>query len=250
MNKLISADLPRVLKSKMFFIVLILTVVMAVASVLTTFVESDQSEIIFLTSSCNLILFTGMMLPVFTGGLSVMVIAVEFSSGIIRNKFVMGHSRKNILCAWTLIYSFTTLITFIVYVAAFFITLGVTGVDLSSFDGSVIATNLLLVFCFWLKFQMFSLLMICIYPDAKTAVIVYLLNNCTMVPIILASMSDTQSTAMKVLSRFFIHGYTAAEGFSLAYEYDKPWLTAVCAIGLGVVYWLLARYYFEKKDLK
>ena len=240
MNKLISADLPRVLKSRMLLIVLILTVAMAVGSVFSAFVESNQSETVFLTSSCNLILFTGMMLPVFTGGLSAMIIAGEFSSGIIRNKFVMGHSRKNILCAWTLI----------VYVAAFFITLGVTGVDLSSFDGCVIATNLLLVFCFWLKFQMFSLLMICIYPDAKTAVIIYLLNTCTMVPIILASMSDTQSTAMKVLSRFFIHGYTAAEGFSLAYEYDKPWLTAVCAIGLGVVYWMRARYYYEKKDLK
>jgi len=250
MNKLISADLPKVLKSKMFYIVLVLTVIMASCSVLTTFVETDQSEIIFLTSSNNLILFTGMLMPVFTGGLSIMIIAGEFSSGIIRNKFIMGHSRKNILSAWTIIYSFTTLLTYIIYIGSFFITLGVTGVGLSSFDGGVIATNLLIVFCFWMKFQMFSLLMVCIYPDAKTAVICYILNNCTMVPLLLASMNDTESTVMKVLSRFFIYGYTASDNFSLAYETDKPWLTMICTLGLGAVYWLLARCYFEKKDLK
>ena len=42
MNKLISADLPRVLKSRMLLIVLILTVAMAVGSVLSAFVESNQ----------------------------------------------------------------------------------------------------------------------------------------------------------------------------------------------------------------
>ena len=91
--------------------------------------------------------------------------------------------------------------------------------------------------------------MVCIYPDAKTAVIVYILNNVTMVPLMLASMSDEKSKAVKFLSRIFIFGYTSGD-FTLLDKPDKPWLTALLITALGVVYFILALVYFRRKDLK
>ena len=143
----------------------------------------------------------------------------------------------------------TTLLTFAVYIGAYFAALAAFGADLSSADAGNVALNLLTLLLFSMKFQMFSFLMVCIYPDAKTAVIVYILNNVTMVPLMLASMSDKKSKAVKFLSRIFIFGYTSGD-FTLLDKPDKPWLTALLITALGVVYFILALVYFRRKDLK
>lgn len=249
MNKLISADVPRVLRSKITYIILLLVAFMAAASVFTTAIETDDRSMLFAVSSNNLSLFMGLMAPVFAGGLSIMLIATEFSSGVIRNKFVMGHRRSSILFSWCVIYSATTLLTFAVYIGTYFASLAAFGADLSSADAGNVAVNLLTLLLFSMKFQMFCFLMVCIYPDAKTAVIVYILNNITMVPLMLASMSDEKSKAVRFLSRIFIFGFTAGD-FTLLDEPDKPWLTAILITALAVIYFILALAYFRRKDLK
>ena len=249
MSKLIFADIPRVLRSKIFYIVLFITAFMAAASVLVTFADTDNKQMVFLVSSNNLAMFISILMPVFSGGLSIMLISGEFSSGIIRNKFIMGHRRPAVLLSWTVIYSLTTVLTYIVYVGSYLITLKAVGTDLSEFDTGVIAVNFLLIFLFLMKFQMFSLLMVCIYPDAKMSVITYLLNNLTMVPLLMFSINNADNKAVKFLSRIFIYGYIG-DGYSLITKPDKPWFSAVCILTLSVIYMVLAGLYFNKKDLK
>ena len=249
MNKLIMADLPRILRSKLIVIVALLTVFMAAASIFTVFSETDDKALIFHIGSNNLIMFMSIMMPVFSGGISIMLIAAEFSSGIIRNKFIMGHKRTDILLSWGIIYTITTLITYVLYIGTFFIGLLAVDADFTGVDAGNVMTNLLIIMLFVLKFQMFSFLMVCIYPDAKTAVICYLLNNCTMVPLMLLSLSDENSKGIKFLSRIFIFGYTNND-FTLASAPDKPWLTALLIIALSAVYCILAAAYFKRKDLK
>ena len=222
MSKLIFADLPRVFKSRLLCILLILVAVMAAASVFTIYVEEEEKQALFMLASNNIILFVSMLMPIFAGGLSIILISAEFSSGVIRNKIIMGHSRKDILLSWTVIYSLITLLTYIVYMGTFL-------------------TNILILFLFILKFQMFSMLMVCIYPDAKNAVIVYILNSMLNLPVMLLSMSENGVKVTKALSKVFLAAYSWADGFNLDTEPEKPCLT---------VYLILADVYFTKKDLK
>ena len=248
MNKLMSADIPRIIRSKILYAALLLTVFLGAASVLVVFTETDDKAAIFPIASNNLVMFLSMMLPIFSGGFSIMLIAGEFSSGVIRNKFIMGHSRTSILFSWCALYSVTTAVTFLLYIGTFFLTLNVIGAEMPSDMGTVFL-NIGVIFLFAMKFQMFSLLMVCIYPDAKMAVICYLLNNITMVPLMLLSMYDEDSAAIKFLSRIFIFGYTTGD-YTFLTKPDKPWLTAVCIVMLSVVYMILANACFKRKDLK
>lgn len=249
MNKLIMADLPRLLRSKLLWIVMLLTVFLAASSILTIFAETDDKTMIFHIGSNNLILFISMMMPIFSGGISILLIAAEFSSGVIRNKFIMGHKRTDILLSWGIIYTITTLLTYVLYIASFFIGLLIAGADFTGIDTGNVAANLLIIMLFMIKFQMFSFLMVCIYPDAKTAVICYILNNCTMIPLSLMLVADEKSKGVEFLSRIFIFGYTNGD-FTLASAPDKPWLTALLIIMLSAVYGILTVVYFKKKDLK
>ena len=108
--------------------------------------------------------------------------------------------------------------------------------------------NLLLILLFMLKFQMFSLLLACIYPDVKTAVICYLLSNASLIPIMLASVNEENNRTVRLLSRFFFVGFL--NDFQLDVTVSKPWLTALCVAALGVGYLLLALAYFKRKELK
>lgn len=250
MNKLIFADLPRVFRSKLLYILLMLMAVMAAASVFTVYVEEEEKQALFMVASNNIILFVSMLMPVFAGGLSIILISSEFSSGVIRNKFIMGHSRRDILLSWTVIYSLITLLTYIVYIGTFFISLAISGADFSQYDAGNVLLSILMLFLFMLKFQMFSMLMVCIYPDAKNAVIIYILNSMMNLPVMLLSMSENGAKVTKALSKFFLAAYSSADGFSLAAEPDKPLLTVVCILALSAVYLILANVYFAKKDLK
>lgn len=250
MSKLIFADLPRVFKSRLLCILLILVAVMAAASVFTIYVEEEEKQALFMLASNNIILFVSMLMPIFAGGLSIILISAEFSSGVIRNKIIMGHSRKDILLSWTVIYSLITLLTYIVYMGTFFISLAVAGADFSTCDAGTVVTNILILFLFILKFQMFSMLMVCIYPDAKNAVIVYILNSMLNLPVMLLSMSENGVKVTKALSKVFLAAYSWADGFNLDTEPEKPWLTVVCILALSAVYLILADVYFTKKDLK
>lgn len=248
MSKLLYADMPRVFKAKAFYLILLLAAVLGSVSVIMTYMDMDDESLLFMLSSNNLVLFLSMFIALFAGGLSMLLIAAEFSGGVIRNKFIMGHRRSSILFSWTLMYAFTTLLTFIVYFGSYFITLLAFGADMSRADAGAVVTNLFLIFLFMLKFQMFSMLMICIYPDAKTAVICYILSNMSTVPSILLSVGKGNEKITRVLSRFIFGGYV--NNFNLGAKTDKPWLTAICVVMLGMAYLLVANAYFKKKDLK
>ena len=115
MSKLIFADIPMVFKSKMLYIIFGLSAFLGFAIVLISYPETETPEELLALLYYNSSNFINMLMPILFGGVSIILISKEFSSGVIRNKVTMGHSRRNIILSWTVIYSLTTLITFILF---------------------------------------------------------------------------------------------------------------------------------------
>lgn len=249
MNKLVFADIPRVLRSKILYGILAFAAFTGIASVITALWEANDKTLLFSAASNSLVFFLSILLPVFSGGLSVLLIANEFSSGIIRNKLIMGHKRSQILFAWGFIYSLFTILTFILFSGVFFVTLLVVGTDFTGVDFGIVSINLLIILMFALKFQTLSFLMVCIYPDEKTAAITFLLNSLTIVPLMLVSLADKQSGIERFLSRIILFGYTSND-FTLTTAPNKPWLTILLIAVLSIVYMCLALILFKRKEIK
>ena len=248
MRDLLRADWPRALRSRCYRWILLFALFLGAGCVLICTVETNDRRLLLAEASNNLVMFLSMFMAVLSGALSVIAIAVEFSSGVIRNKCIIGHRRSHILFAWVLIYSMTTVLSFLAFFSAFFLALLCSGAALSQASAGAIAGNLLLILLFMLKFQMFSLLAVCIYPDVKTAVICYLLSNASLIPIMLASVDGENDEAVGLLSRFFFVGFL--NDFQLDATTAQPWLTALCVLSLGAGYLLLALAYFQRKELK
>lgn len=259
MNRLLGAEFPRAFKSKIFIISLILTAFMGFASVMTLFTSGEElpNAAMIATSSGNVVSFLSMLMPIYAGGVGIILTAGEFSSGIIRNKLIMGHSRKSIFCSWLIIYTVHTAVNFIAYFGGYFLAAAAFGIDLSILKFEAVAGNLAVMFFFMFKFMLFCMMLAMIYPDVKSAVISYMLNGLAAMPIMLIAMGNPDSKAVKILSRFFLYvslaegsGGNSSGSFNFLTCPDKPWLTIICTLGLGALYFLGGLKLFEKKEIK
>lgn len=259
MNRLLGAEFPRAFKSKIFIISLILTAFMGFASVMTLFTSGEDlpNAAMIATSSSNVVMFLTMLMPIYAGGVGIILTAGEFSSGIIRNKLIMGHSRLSIYCSWFIVYTAHTVLSFIAYFGGYFAASAIFGIDLSVLKFEAVAGNLAVMFFFMFKFMLFCMMLSMIYPDVKSAVISYMLNGLAAMPIMLIAMVNPGSKAVKIFSRFFIYvSLTEGSGNSMSSSLnflnapDKPWLTIICTLGLGALYFLGGLRLFEKKEIK
>lgn len=250
MSKLIFADIPRVFRSKILYLIFGLSAFLGFAMAFISYTGTEKPDELLTSLYYNSSNMISMLMPVLFGGVSIMLISKEFSSGIIRNKITMGHSRLNIVLSWAVIYSVTTLITFILFFSALWITAAAFGTDTSSLNAVNVIAELLVLLIFAIKFQLFSILMVCIYSDAKMAVICYLLNSLFIYPFMIFSMLDKYDFIIKAGSRINLCAWGINGSGLFLTEPDKPWLTILCSIGLGALYLVLANLYFSKKDLK
>ena len=101
MSKLIFADIPMVFKSKMLYIIFGLSAFLGFSIVLISYPETETPEELLALLYYNSSNFINMLMPILFGGVSIILISKEFSSGVIRNKVTMGHSRRNIILSWT-----------------------------------------------------------------------------------------------------------------------------------------------------
>ena len=250
MSKLIFADIPMVFKSKMLYIIFGLSAFLGFSIVLISYPETETPEKLLALLYYNSSNFINMLMPILFGGVSIILISKEFSSGVIRNKVTMGHSRRNIILSWTVIYSLTTLITFILFFSALWITAAAFGINTSSLNAENLITEHLIILIYAIKFQLFSIFMVCIYSDVKTTVICYLLNNLFILPFMIFSMSDEYDFIIRAGSRINLYAWAANGSGLFLTESDKPWLTILYSTGLGALYLVFANLYFSKKDLK
>lgn len=92
MFKLLNAGFSRLMKNKIFLGIVIITIIIALGLVLnrissSVFFENEIEPVL-----TNYILFIGFFIAIFTS----LFVGTEYSDGAIRNKIVVGHTRKNI----------------------------------------------------------------------------------------------------------------------------------------------------------
>lgn len=92
MYKLLNAGFSRLMKNKIFWGIVIITIIIALGLVLnrissSVFFENEIEPVL-----TNYILFIGFFIAIFTS----LFVGTEYSDGAIRNKIVVGHTRKNI----------------------------------------------------------------------------------------------------------------------------------------------------------
>ena len=92
MYKLLNAGFSRLMKNKIFWGIVIITIIIALGLVLNRISSSGFFENEIEPVLTNYILFIGFFIAIFTS----LFVGTEYSDGAIRNKIVVGHTRKNI----------------------------------------------------------------------------------------------------------------------------------------------------------
>ena len=138
MSKLLNADISRILKAKSLYYGMFITALLAVLFVL---LNKEDNLFASIPESGALVI-----LPFFIGSVIALNVSTEFTSGAIRNKLIIGHSRVNILLSWSVCFTIVTVLFFAVYETAAFVSASLLSYDLSAVHGDNVVKNLLLVF--------------------------------------------------------------------------------------------------------
>lgn len=250
MSKLFIADLPRIIKSKLFYILIALCIVVPMISVIANGLDmEDKSQLFMITSSEICVNMTSLM-PLFAGLFSAILIGKEFTKGVIRNKILVSKKRSSILIEWIIIHTIITLIFFMVILGSFALSILIMGGNFKGIDGKTLSLNLLIVLLYFIKFQLFSILVMTILPDEKMAVVLLVFNILIMIPFALLQSINGIAKAMSYISRVSYIGFVNQENFSLLVSPEKAWLSIIIIVAMCVGYLIAAFKIFNKKDIK
>ena len=103
MSKLLRADLSVLFRSKLFYGMIALCIFLPTVTNLAVYLSEPGASL--LVPSVTLTMFLSIFVGIFIGGLTLILISAEFTSGEIRNKLIMGHKRSNIFFSWIIVYS-------------------------------------------------------------------------------------------------------------------------------------------------
>ena len=109
MSRLLCADMSRIFRAKNFYCGMLGSALLAVV-----FVILNREDNVFASIPESAAL---LILPIFLGSVIALNISTEFTSGAIRNKLIIGHSRLNILLSWSVCFVLAALAFFAVYEA-------------------------------------------------------------------------------------------------------------------------------------
>ena len=250
MSKLFVADLPRIFKSKLFYILAAIAIIFPAISAIANYTQLEEKEMVLTIASSELCVNMTSLLAVFAGLFSAILIGKEFSKGVIRNKILVTKKRSSILISWTIIYVITTMIYFVLLFGSLFLTLAIMGTSFKGFDGKALSMNLLIIFLYMIKFQLFSILAMCIFPDEKMAGALVVFNILTMIPLALLQNVKSLAKIMSYVSRISYIGFVNQDEFSMMVQPDKAWLTIAIIVVMSVGYMIAAIKIFNKKDIK
>lgn len=137
MNKLLNAGFERLRKNKLFWLLTIFSIVLALFMIYTrysdmkTYGDVIEVEQIMLNYST----IAGIVIAIFTS----LFLGAEYSDGAIRNKISIGHKRSSIYLSNLLITSITSLFSYILFI----VTAAIIGIPL--FGGITISISKLLM---------------------------------------------------------------------------------------------------------
>ena len=240
MSKILYADFARLFKLKIFYCGLILS---AVVAIIFDLVNTEEKMFVGTPEAGPLYL-----LPMLIAAALCLCIGPEFTNGAVRNKIIIGHSRKNIFCSWAITFSFVAVIYFIAYEATAFIGALALGFDLSVFEADNISVNLLLCICLLVSNMFFSLFICVLVSDSKSIAVLFLLQEPPMIVSTMLFELYPDSKLLDFAGRFFPQSQTNV--LNIALMPDKPWLTVICTLSVTLLMFFAGLAYFEKKDLK
>ena len=240
MSKLLNADMSRILKAKSLYYGMFITALLAV---LFVFLNKEDNVFVSIPESGALVI-----LPFFIGSVIALNVSTEFTSGAIRNKLIIGHSRVNILLSWSVCFTIVTVLFFAVYETAAFVSASLLSYDLSAVHGDNVVKNLLLVFILVLSNIFMSMLICVIIEDVRSVAVMFLIQFSLMLFSTLGYEALAENETAELIFRFFPQGQMNV--MSILTAPDKPWLTAICAMSAGAAMLILSIVYFRKHDMK
>ena len=250
MSRLFMADLPRVFKSKLFYILAALAIAVPAISVIANGLDlEDKSQLFMITSSEICVNMTSLM-PLFAGLFSAILIGKEFSKGVIRNKILVSKKRSSILIEWIIIHVIVTIIFFMLIIASFVLSILIMGGNFKGIDGKALSLNLLIMLLYFIKFQLFSILIMAIIPDEKMSAALVVFNILIMIPFALLQSIKGIAKMMSYISRVSYIGFVNQDNFSMVVSPEKAWLSILIIVVMCVGYFVAAYKIFNKKDIK
>ena len=240
MSKLLNADMSRIFKSRSLYFGMLISALLAV--VFTVLNKKDNDFASIPEGGALLIL------PVMIGAVIALNVSTEFTSGTIRNKLIIGHSRVKILLSWAICFTVVTLLFFALYEGTAFAMANILSYDLSMLKAGIVAENLFLVFLLVLSNIYMSLFICIVVEDVRSAAIMFITQFSLLLISTFVSEALEDSKAADIVFRFFPQGQLSY--LSILTAPDRPWLTAVCASVTGTAMILLSIAYFRKHDMK
>ncbi|MBQ3940898.1 MAG: hypothetical protein II723_07285 [Oscillospiraceae bacterium] len=246
MSKLLSADFARLFMSKTFRIIMVICFAMGPLFNLVNMSGSDQKTLAGSVEPGVLFLLPMMLTAVM--GLNVVS---EFTNGSIRNKIMIGHSRRAICFSWIIVYTAVMLTMFAVFFGTAFLSGRLMGFDMAGIEAGKLAANTGVMLCSLLTNLIFSLTVCVAFADYRGLAVLYLLMEFPVVGFSLISMAYPESKVLKFIFRFFTGGLmTDHLSLSLLTWPDKGWLTVLCTLSFGAVLLAVLLRHFSAKDLK
>ena len=240
MNKLLNADISRIFKAKSLYYGM---AALSLLALLFVFLNREENVFTSIPESGALVI-----LPFFIGAVLALNISTEFTSGAIRNKLIIGHSRLNILLSWSVCFTLVTVLFFAVYEGAAFASALLMSYDLSALKAGIVAENLLLVLVLVFTNMFLSLFICVVIEDVRSVAVMFILQFSMMMISTLGGEALDDSKAADMIFRFFPQGQL--ESLSVLTTPDKPLLTVICAVVSGAVMLILSIVYFRKHDMK
>lgn len=253
MYKLLNAGFSRLMKNKIFWFTIIATLAIAIFMLVSRYVDEQEmlstgatQEIIneFLSSTDELILsyanFIGFFIALFTS----LFVGAEYSDGTIRNKIVVGHSRKNIYLS-NLIISITVGI-----LLEFIYVLIISAVAIPLFGGIQMPLN-------EFGFIMLDMVMIIVSFSSIFTFISLICSNITMATVtclllmlVMLVISGMFSSYLPTISHIIPAGQAINLANSYARENINIEILSLYSLGLATVMNVLGICLFKNKELK
>ena len=244
MRNLLRTDFVRLLKTRSFYIALI---VVTVGAYMCIFFSSAGEDGVSGLAVCDtLCSMAVLMAPLVIAGAYMLFVSAEFSGGAIRNKLIVGHRRENVFLSWNAVGLADGLIISAVAFGTTALLVGLFG----NTDGLVaknVITVTVIVICMLISKICMSNLISVIIPGAKGMMFNYLFTYALLMFFVIMYDTAPDNKIVGILARCFPEGQVTS--LNVSTMPDRPWLTVVCALAFSVLCVILGTYVFKKKDL-
>lgn len=247
MTKLLRADLIRMFRSRVLRLMMLLFAgLLLFEGWVSTGEDIDAEGHIF----SDIIFGMGsMLLPLFVSIGICLIIGAEFTSGGIRNKMTVGHTRQSIYGSWLICsFAITLVMLAILIVSSFIAALIFSKITLDGVSAKAVVINLLVMTACNLGFTAIIVLFCTLFTGYKSVAVAFIYNDAMMMIFSILGETYRDSEGYKLTCRFFIQAqmkfYTATE------VTDSPWLTALCGASLGIAATIAGIVSFRNQDLK